>query len=275
VTMDPTLGWPTVAVLGFLMLTGLVIALGTTSTARYEFERNGARERSESSASASRNHPAGRRSVGGADAAQAQGQPQAVDLAVRPEPAPAARVSGWWLVDGAADVVAGPYADRIDADWAALADELPAVAVFGTARADGGVAMRPSPDELSWLGELGNQLDRLPEDWDELLSDTDPLTTLVVEVAAALVETGLPLHDAGGDGSEVGGVCLLPQAGLDGIVVAWRQHDRMSVDQVHGPAADAMVHQVMNSAVAEVLRLRGFQVDAFGGASGHVVRSAA
>ena len=32
--------WPVVAALGFLALTGLVIALGTSSTARYDFERN-------------------------------------------------------------------------------------------------------------------------------------------------------------------------------------------------------------------------------------------
>jgi hypothetical protein len=49
----------------------------------------------------------------------------------------------------------------------------------------------------------------------------------------------------------------------------------MSLDQVHGPASDVLVQQVMNAAVAEVLRLRGFAVEAFGGASGHVVRSAA
>ena len=31
--------WPTLAVLGFLVLTALVIAMGTQSTARYERER--------------------------------------------------------------------------------------------------------------------------------------------------------------------------------------------------------------------------------------------
>jgi hypothetical protein len=36
-----------------------------------------------------------------------------------------------------------------------------------------------------------------------------------------------------------------------------------------------MVHQVMNRALAEVLQLRGFAVEAFGGGSGHVVRLAA
>jgi hypothetical protein len=187
---------------------------------------------------------------------------------------------GWWLVadgtDGPCRIVAGPFPDRAEAGWAAGACDYEDVRpVYGVGRADGGLDRRPSPEDWAWLAHLGEQLDRLPEDWDAEISDEDPLTTLVVEVAAALVETGLPLHAADGSGSAVGGVCLLPQRGLGGIVVAWRQHDRMSVDQVHGSAADAAVHQVMNSAVADVLRLRGFTVDAFGGASGHVVRTAA
>ena len=54
------------------------------------------------------------------------------------------------------------------------------------------------------VAELGGQLDRLPEDWDDLLTDDDALTTLVVEVAAALVEAGLPVHDCAGSDSRAG-----------------------------------------------------------------------
>ena len=104
------------------------------------------------------------------------------------------------------------------------------------------------------------------------LSEEDPLTTLVVEVTAALSEAGLLLHDT--VGSAVGGACLTPEPALGGVVVTWRQHDRMSVDQVHGATADALVQEVLNRTLADVLRLRGFTVDAFGGASGHVVRLA-
>jgi hypothetical protein len=93
-------------------------------------------------------------------------------------------------------VVAGPFADRIDADWAAFADGLLAVSVFGSRHADGTVAPRPSPQERAWLSDLGDQLDRLPRDWDELLTDTDPLTTLVVEIAAALIEADLTVQQA-------------------------------------------------------------------------------
>lgn len=190
---------------------------------------------------------------------------------------------GWWLVvdqaDGPGRIVAGPFSTRLEAGWSPAVDEdlgpdglQP---VYGVRRADGMFSRRPSPQDWAWLGYLGEQLDRLPDDWKAGVSDDDPLETLVVEVAAALSEAGLALHDWDGAGSELGGVCLTPEPGLGGLVVTWRQHDRMSVDQVHGAAADVMVQQVMNRALADVLRLRGFVVDAFGGTSGHVVRSVA
>jgi hypothetical protein len=190
---------------------------------------------------------------------------------------------GWWLFvdeeNGPGRIVAGPFADRADARWAAasLDDGSPEIVrpVYGVRRADGVLNRRPSPQDWAWLAHLGEQLERLPDDWEALLSDEDPLTTLVVEVTASLSEAGLPLHDPAGPGSEVGGACLIPQPELGGIVVTWRQHDRMSVDQVHGLTPTALVQQVMNRAVADVLTARGFVVDAFGGASGHVVRSAA
>jgi hypothetical protein len=190
---------------------------------------------------------------------------------------------GWWLFlddeNGPGRIVAGPFPDRAEARWAAatLDVECPVGTrpVYGVRRPDGTLNRRPSPQDWAWLAHLGEQLERLPQDWDALLSDEDPLTTLVVEVTASLSEAGLPLHDVDGAGSEIGGACLIPQPELGGIVVTWRQHDRMVVDQAHGPTPTALVQHVMNRAVAEVLSARGFQVDAFGGATGHVVRSAA
>ena len=189
---------------------------------------------------------------------------------------------GWWLVvedDGSAGrIVAGPFPDRAEARWAAACEHGETVdvrPVYGVRRADGGLGRRPSPEDWTWLAHLGEQLDRLLPDWDESITDEDPLTTLVVEVAGALAEAGLQLHDADGPGTETGGACLTPEPGLGGIVVTWRQHDRMSVDQVHGLAADATVQLVLNRALADVLRLRGFAVEPFGGASGHLVRAAA
>jgi hypothetical protein len=274
VSVGVALMWPLVAVFGFLGLTGVVVALGATATARYEFERNGAREpqRRSSSTRTSSAHPAGSRRA----EAETQPQPQAVGVAVRPVP-PAhggAPVTGWWLVgESSPQAVAGPFPDRMDADWAALTADEPATAVHGVRAPDGAVARRPSPEERVWLEELGGQLDRLPEDWDELLSDTDELTTLVVEVTAALVEAGLPLHDCAQRGPSTeqqqssltaGGVCLTPEPGLRGVLVSWRPHDRMSMQLVRGAYADAAVQQSMNAAIAEVLWHLGFAVESFG-----------
>jgi hypothetical protein len=190
---------------------------------------------------------------------------------------------GWWLFvdeeNGPGQIVSGPFPDRSEARWAAdsYEGELPdgVRSVYGVRRADGVLNRRPSPQDWAWLAHLGDQLERLTDDWDCLLSDEDPLTTLVVEITASLSEAGLPLHDADGAGAEIGGACLIPQPELGGVVVTWRQHDRMTIDQVHGSAPTAAVQHVMNRAVADVLAARGFLVDSFGGATGHVVRSAA
>src|SRR3954466_12074348 len=106
--------WPMVAVFGFLVLTGVVVALGATATARYEFERNGAREpqRRSSSTRTSSAHPAGSPLA----EAPPPPRPPAGGGAVRPVPrAPGgAPVTGWWLVgETGRDVVAGPFPDRM------------------------------------------------------------------------------------------------------------------------------------------------------------------
>ncbi len=265
-TMGATLVWPAVVVLGFLVFTGLVVALGASSTARYEFERNGASQPQKAAAPRSANHPAGRRAParpaeGPAIPAQAG---QQGTVAVRPAPAVVTEGGpAWWLVGESAQVLAGPFADRVDADWAAFADELSAVTVFGTRRTDGTVKPKPSPEERAWLGELGRHLDRLPAEWDDLLTDTDPLTTLVVEVAAALVEAGLPLHDAGAEQSG-GGVTLVPDQDAGGLLVSWRPHDRMSLQHSRGATADAAVQRLMNVTILEVLEQLGFVVEPAG-----------
>jgi hypothetical protein len=257
--MGAMLVWPVTALLGFLVCTGAVVALGVSSTARYEFERNAAALPQRSAAHSSGAHPAGRRVAGRPiDPAHGQARSRAVGVAVRPVPATGA-APRWWLVGESAQVLAGPFDDRLDADWAALADGLPAVSVFGARRADGSVAPRPCPEERAWLRELGEQLARLPEEWETLLTDTDPLTTLVVEVAAALVEAGLPLHDGAGD-HPAGGVSLLPEPGC-GVLVSWRPHDRLSLRDLGGATAGAAVQQLMSATVADVLTRLGFVVE--------------
>ncbi|MGY2126919.1 hypothetical protein [Blastococcus sp. SYSU DS0617] len=266
--MGATLVWPAVVVLGFLLFVGVVVVLGASSTARYEFERNGAQQPARAATPRSANHPAGRRAParsGDAAAAPARaGAGRSGSVAVRPAPAAVAEGGpSWWLVGESAQVLAGPFSDRIDADWAAFAGELSAVTVFGTRRTDGTVKPKPSPEERAWLGELGRHLDRLPAEWDDLLTDTDPLTTLVVEVAAALVEAGLPLHDSG-PGQSGGGVCLVPDQDAGGLLVSWRPHDRMSLQHSRGATADEAVQRLMNAAILDVLEQLGFVVEPTG-----------
>lgn len=265
-TMGATLVWPAVVVLGFLVFIGVVVVLGASSTARYEFERNGARQPQKAATPRSANHPAGRRAPGRAAEAPSAAAPAGAQGSVAVRPAPAAVAEGgpsWWLVGESAQVLAGPFGDRLDADWAAFADELSAVSVFGTRRTDGTVKPKPSPEERAWLGELGRHLDRLPAEWDDLLTDTDPLTTLVVEVAAALVEAGLPLHD-GGAGQTGGGVTLVPDQEAGGLLVSWRPHDRMSLQHSRGATADEAVQRLMNATILDVLEQLGFVVEPAG-----------
>ncbi|MGY1837720.1 MULTISPECIES: hypothetical protein [unclassified Modestobacter] len=264
--------WPMVAVGGFFALAALVVALATSSTSRYEFERNRVQgQRHEAEAAV----PAAVAAVAAPVEAGAEQQRGAATVRVTTHPA-GARAGGrgtpsaWWLVEQPADrpgeaVLAGPFPDRLDADWAALAGGRAgsAQAVHGVLRADGRLLRRPLPGEQAWLADLGIQLDRLPAEWDSPLADEDELVTLVVEVASALVEAGLPLHDCAGEGA-AGGVCLTPEPGRPGVLVSWHQHDRMSRDQVHGADVAAGVQATMNVAVAGCLESLGFAVEPFG-----------
>ena len=276
--------WPLVAAVGFVLLAAVVIALATSSTAQYEFERNrvqGQREHAPVPVAAGAvAGPAGSTAVElhGSGATREVGAEHASAVSLAAHPAGSRLVDrdatpAWWLLDASGDrVVAGPFRDRIEADWAALAGQT-GTAAYGLPRADGGLARRQSPQEQAWLSDLGDQLDRLAEDWDERLTDDDALVTLVVEVAAALVEAGLTVHDCAGNGP-AGGVCLTPEPGRGGVLVSWHQHDRMSKDQVRGAATDAAVQRTMNTAVADCLHQMGFAVEAFGSSGCSLVTSA-
>ena len=301
--------WPLVAVLGFLVLAGLVVVLGASSTARYEFERNRAQAERRAAvptavSGASGAAPAVSGGSGAAPAVSvASGAAEVAEAAV-PAPVPAPVVPGqaqqehqpqrsavgvathpagrrlrepalppaWWLVDDPAtrsgtEIVAGPFPDRIAAEWAAFSGDTPPTArvEHGVQHADGAWSRRQLPAEKAWLAELGEHLDRLAGAWDDLITDDDALTTLVVEIAAALVESGLPLHDCAADGAS-GGVCLTP--GHGGVLVSWHQHERMSVHQVRGGAIDTVVQRTMNVALAELLLQFGFLVEEASGAVG-------
>ncbi len=280
---DP-LSWssPTLVVLCLLGLLGVVIALGRSATARYESDRYhanaGRTEAVAATVQATVSTSVAAAMPGDRALAPLSGSLRMAPVVALDRPAGPARISprtaAWWLKEHDV-VVAGPFADRIEAEWAALATDLEgSIHLAHGVLQPNGVPVSSEPlSDRAWLAALGLQLARLPEDWDAELSDDDPLATLVVEIAAALFEVGLSLHDSTEAGSAVGGVCLTPEPGFGGIVVTWRQPDRMSVAQVHGATADDLVHDVMNGALANVLRARGFVVDAFGGGTAHVVRA--
>ena len=270
--------WPVVAVVGFVVLAALVIALATSSTAQYEFERNQVQAQRQRAAV-----PAGVGAAAGGTAVpveaeqsgSATAEAQAVAVSVAAHPA-GKRVAGqgtppaWWLVDDPDDgsgerVVAGPFRDRIEADWAALSGGLAESgrAVHGVLHADGRVVRRQSEEERVWLSDLGDQLDRLPPEWDGPLADEDELVTLVVEVAGGLVEAGLALHDCAGE-EPAGGVCLTPEPGRPGVLVSWHQHARMANDQVHGASVHAALQRTMNAAIGGCLSQLGFEVEPYG-----------
>src|SRR3712207_6014179 len=147
--------WPSVAAAGFLALAALVVALGRSSTERYEFERNqvqGQRERAAVPAAAGSS--AGRpdsgspaSSGGGTQVAQGAGEQRAA-VGVATHPAGKRLVQpgdtpAWWLVDERADqpgeqVVAGPFTERLEAEWAALTDGPDGAgrAVYGVRRSE-------------------------------------------------------------------------------------------------------------------------------------------
>jgi hypothetical protein len=282
---------PSMVLLGFVALVGLVIVLGRSSTARYEgdryaFAQNSAhaqRERAAVAASAAAIE-AGEGAGGTRPSAGAPPRPLPASAAAHPagRSLPAARPATWWLVDEAAEdpasaVVAGPFGDAIDAEWSALATGLAAGVrpEYGVLRADGSLSRRDPGSDRAWLVALGLQLARLPEDWDAFLSDTDELGTLVVEVGAALLEAGLPLYDCAAfdpeDSDPSGGVCLVPDPASGGILASWRSHDRLAVDQVRGTAVAAAVQQAMTVALGDVLTRLGFCVRPLPSGAGHLV----
>ena len=273
---------PTLVILCFLALLGVVTALGRNATARYESDRycpnTGRTDAVPATVQATASTSVSAALAGDRAPAPLSGSLRLAPVIALERPAGPALISpqtaAWWLMEHDNIVVAGPFADRIEAEWAALATGLDgSVHVAQGVRQPNGVLVSYEPlSEPAWLAALGHQLARLPENWDAELSDDDPLTTLVVDIAAALCEAGLYMHDSTEASSAVAGVSLTPEPGLGGIVVTWRQHDRL-VDRIHRATPEDLVHDVMNGALADVLRAHGFVVDAFGGGSGHVVRT--
>jgi hypothetical protein len=183
----------------------------------------------------------------------------------------------WWLVDGADLVVAGPYADQGEAQWATgpLSPEGGAggTPAYGMRRGSGRISRRPSPEDRAWLADLSGELERVGEEWDLLVDDASPLVGLLCQLGASLVEVGLPLHDCSGRTAtrSRGGVCLTPSPLHDGVVVAWSQHLRTTREAPRSPETDRWLQETMNETLAALLAGLGFTAAPFGETSAALV----
>jgi len=269
--------WPVVAVVGFIVLAAVVVLLAQSSTTQYEFERNQVQgQRQQAGVLAAVGAPAatgeaGSPPVSGSSAVAVPEETAPPGLAAHPagESLKGRPAAAWWLVDELEDqpgeqVVAGPFPDRIEAEWAGQAES--GQAVYGALRPDGRIVRRQLPEERAWLSDLSEQLDRLPAEWDHDVDEDDELVTLVVEVASALVESGLALHDCAGE-ETAGGVCLSPEPGRPGIVVSWHQHQRATSEQVREGTVHTAVQATMVPALAECLLQLRYTVEPFGSES--------
>jgi hypothetical protein len=105
----------------------------------------------------------------------------------------------------------------------------------------------------------------------QLLPANDPHARLARDVAEALTEAGLALHDCAPHHPRyrLGGVCLLPVPsrhnpdGQGRIAVSWTTHNLLALDWDRGREHQD-TQQAMNRALASVLKARGYQVRPFG-----------
>jgi hypothetical protein len=103
------------------------------------------------------------------------------------------------------------------------------------------------------------------------LRSDDPHAPLARDVAAALAEAGLTLHDCAPHHARyrLGGVCVLPipsshnPDGQGGIAVSWTTHNLLALDWERGREHHG-TQQAMNRALASVLKTLGYQVRPFG-----------
>jgi hypothetical protein len=119
--------------------------------------------------------------------------------------------------------------------------------------------------------ELAQAVSRLVDCYRRPLPADDPLYPLARDVARALTEAGLPLHDCvqGRPLHRLGGVCLLPVArvhdldGRGGVVASWTAHDLLSLDDDRWREHDG-AREVMNGTLGQVLDALEFAVWPFG-----------
>jgi hypothetical protein len=119
--------------------------------------------------------------------------------------------------------------------------------------------------------ELSDARARLADGLGHPLPAGDPSAPLARDVAAALTEAGLTLHDCAPHHPQyrLGGVCVLPVPsrhdpdGQSGVAVSWTTHNLLALDWDRGREQRG-TQQAMNRALASVLMALGYQVRPFG-----------
>jgi hypothetical protein len=117
--------------------------------------------------------------------------------------------------------------------------------------------------------DLLRHLRRLSDACGGRLASLHPQSELITELARCLVSAGFELHDCAAR-TRTGGVCLTPSTTEPGVIATWTVHDVLAVDD-HRYAESVNVHEIMNYALADVLRVQGWVVEPFGEAGAHRV----
>lgn len=134
---------------------------------------------------------------------------------------------------------------------------------------DGRYAVRLAQTRQGLDGDVAGEVAKLGGGWSGQLFPGHPMTTLASRVTRSLVEAGFVLHDCV-CALPTGGVCVTPSTDSGGVIITWSTHDILNQDPTRA-SDDIGVHEVMNYALADVLRELGWTVNGFGEASAHII----
>jgi hypothetical protein len=135
---------------------------------------------------------------------------------------------------------------------------------------------------LAERDELADARARLADGLGNSLRADHPYAPLASDVADALTEAGLTLHNCAPHHPQyrLGGVCVLPipsshnPDGLGGIAVSWTTHNLLAMDWQLGRERQG-TQEAMNRALASVLKALGYRVRPFGIGGASLVNRAA
>jgi hypothetical protein len=126
--------------------------------------------------------------------------------------------------------------------------------------------------------ELADARARLADGLGSPVRADDPYAPLASDVAEALTEAGLTLHNCAPHHPQyrLGGVCVMPipsghnPDGQGGIAVSWTTHNLLAMDWERGRERQG-TQEAMNRALAGVLKALGYQVRPFGTGGAYLV----